>query len=92
MNNPIESFTSPPRSGARWIISRNQDLLWFLGGGLSGYFLFWLHAGLSLDMVIVWFVWVTLLDVPHFFGTYSRTYLDRVEWRRHRPLLLGSLA
>ncbi len=85
--------TDAPLAGrARWIIGPKQDLLWFIGGGLSGYALFWLHAGLKLDMVMVWFLWVTFFDVPHFFGTYSRTYFDRVEWHRRRPLLLGSLA
>lgn len=75
----------------RWIISRRDDLLWFVGGSLAGYLLFYLHAGLKLDMIVVWFAWVTLLDTPHFFGTYSRTYLDKVEWARRKWLLIGSL-
>jgi hypothetical protein len=54
--------------------------------------MFFLHAGLSLDKLTVWFVWFVLLDSPHFFGTYSRTYLDREQWRERRGLLLGSLA
>jgi hypothetical protein len=54
--------------------------------------MFFLHAGLSLDMLTVWFVWFVLVDSPHFFGTYARTYLDRVQWRERQGLLLGSLA
>ncbi len=75
-----------------WIVSPRADLLWFIGGALGGYLLLYLHAGLGLDMITVWFLWVVLLDSPHFFGTYSRTYFDREEWQRRRKLLLGSLA
>jgi hypothetical protein len=42
-------------------------------------------------MLAVWFVWMTLFDVPHFFGTYSRTYFDRVERQQRRRLLVSSL-
>ncbi len=76
---------------ARWIISRRMDLAWFIGGAGAAYGLFFLHAGLGWDMVGVWFLWVVLLDGPHFFGTFSRTYFDRQEFRQRRRLLLGSL-
>jgi len=76
----------------RWIVSQRFDLVWFVGGALSGYAMFYLHAGLRLDMITVWFLWLLLLDSPHFFGTYSRTYLDREQWQERRGLLLGSLA
>lgn len=92
MNHVAASLDAPSRYRARWIISRNADLLWFIGGSLSGYLLFYLHAGLRLDMLTVWFVWITLFDLPHFFGTYSRTYFDRVERRQRRGLLVSSLA
>ena len=82
---------APPAS-VRWIVGQRFDLVWFVGGALTGYAMFFLHAGLSLDMLTVWFVWFVLLDSPHFFGTYSRTYLDREQWRERRGLLLGSLA
>lgn len=74
-----------------WIIDRRTDLVWFIGAALSGYFLWFLNAGLGWDMVAIWFVWVTLVDTPHFFGTYSRTFLDKEEFARRRTLLLGSL-
>lgn len=85
MNRPVISFNT------RWLISRNADLVWLIGSVLAGWLIFFLHAGWHLDMLAVWFLWVTLLDTPHFFGTYSRTYLDRVEWRRRRRLLTLSL-
>ncbi len=78
--------------GYTWIVSSRFDLLWFVGGALAGYGMFLLHAALKLDMLTVWFVWFVLLDNPHFFGTYSRTYLDREQWRERGPLLAGSLA
>ena len=74
-----------------WIISRHADLVWLIGGALAGYAMFYLHAVLHADMLAVWFVWLIILDSPHFFGTYARTYFDREEWHRRRGLLLGSL-
>src|SRR4051794_18013567 len=80
-----------PRLRVNWIAGPWTDLPWFIGGALGGYALFAMHAVFALDMFTVWLVWYVLLDVPHFFGTYVRTYLDPVE-RRRRPLLLyGSL-
>lgn len=74
-----------------WIINRRMDLSWFIGGGLAGYALFFMHAGLGWDMVGIWFLWVVLLDSPHFFGTISRTYLDKQEFRQRKRLLTWSL-
>ncbi len=75
-----------------WIINKKTDLIWFIGGALSGYFLLFLNAGLGWDMISIWFIWVTLIDTPHFFGTYSRTFLDKEEFSRRKKLLLGSTA
>ena len=58
---------------------------------LSGYALFFMHAGLGWDMVRIWFLWVVLLDSPHLFGTFSRTYLDRREFQQRKKLLTWSL-
>ena len=35
--------------------------------------------------------WAILIDAPHVFGTFSRTYFDRSEWQSRKRLLLGSL-
>jgi hypothetical protein len=80
------------RTTNNWIINKRSDLLWFIGGALAGYSMFFLHAGLALDMVTVWFLWVVFLDTPHFFGTYVRTYFDKEEFGARKKLLLGSLA
>ncbi|MFO0968133.1 MAG: hypothetical protein U0793_21465 [Gemmataceae bacterium] len=42
-------------------------------------------------MFTVWLIWYVFIDVPHFFGTYARTYLDRGEFPQTQALLLGSL-
>jgi hypothetical protein len=74
-----------------WVFSARQDLAVSLGGMAAGLSILGLHVFLHLNMVLVWFVWVVVLDTPHFFGTYFRTYLDKDEWRTRRPFLLGSL-
>ncbi|MGB0716875.1 MAG: hypothetical protein ACPGXK_13415 [Phycisphaerae bacterium] len=75
-----------------WIVGPRTDLLCFIGAAVLGYGMFFLHAGLALDMIFVWLVWYMFLDAPHFFGTYSRTYFDKQEMKTRRTLLLGSLA
>lgn len=80
------------RLSMNWIVNRKSDLLWFIGGALAGYGMFYLHAGLKVDMVTVWFLWVVFLDSPHFFGTYLRTYFDKEEFQKRKKLLLGSFA
>jgi uncharacterized membrane protein len=35
--------------------------------------------------------WAILIDAPHVFGTFSRTYFDRTEWKTRKRLMLGSL-
>lgn len=85
LSNPSEALSM------NWIINRRMDLLWFIGGALAGYFLFFIHAGLGWDMVGIWFLWVVLLDSPHFFGTISRTYFDKQEFKQRKRLLTWSL-
>lgn len=101
MNSQIESGAATaaaefPAEAARrvqlnWIVGRRTDLFCFIGAAALGYGMFFLHAGLAMNMVTVWFIWYMVLDSPHFFGTYSRTYLDKEEMRNRRGLLLGSL-
>jgi hypothetical protein len=40
---------------------------------------------------MVWFIWVVLIDTPHFYSTYLRTYFDKEEYQARKNLLLGSL-
>jgi hypothetical protein len=67
------------------------DLFAFIGGALAGYMVFFMHAGLGWDMMLIYALFITFLDTPHFFGTYLRTYLDRQEFKARRGFLLASL-
>jgi hypothetical protein len=81
-----------PRLSVRWIADPRTDLPFLIGGALAGYALFATHAVLAWKVSNVWLAWYVLSNLPHFFGTYVRTYLDPVERRRRPALLYGSLA
>jgi len=78
-------------TSTKWIVGRKVDLSAFIGGALAGYLVYFMHAGLGWDMLLIYILFITFLDTPHFFGTYLRTYLDKQEFRARRRLLLGSL-
>lgn len=72
------SPTGPP---TRWIISRREDLTWFIGSALGGYLalaLIW--AGVPI--LPIQFIWYFALDNPHVVATTTRTYFDRAERRK----------
>ena len=80
------------RFSTNWIVNKKADLLWFIGGALAGYTMYFINAGLHWDMITVWFIWVMFLDTPHFFDTYIRTYFDKEEFQKRKKLLLWSLS
>ena len=82
---------TPSRISTQWIVGKRVDLFAFIGGALAGYLVFFMHAGLGWDMLLIYVLFITFLDTPHFFGTYLRTYLDRQEFRARRGFLLASL-
>ncbi|HKC65981.1 MAG TPA: hypothetical protein VKB86_20220 [Pyrinomonadaceae bacterium] len=75
----------------RWIINGREDMVWFIGSVASSYALFALYISGILPLVPMVAAWAILIDAPHVFATYSRTYFDRTERRARRRLLLGSL-
>src|SRR5215213_283576 len=75
----------------RWIISGREDLVWFIGSVASSYALFALYVGGILPLVPMVAAWAILIDAPHVFGTFSRTYFDRTERKNRARLLWGSL-
>ena len=82
------------QSGAislRWIISAREDLVWFIGSVLSSYALLALYLTGILPLIPMVAAWAILIDAPHVFGTFSRTYFDRAERRARKRLLAGSL-
>src|SRR5271155_500155 len=79
------------RLSTNWIVGKKVDLAAFIGGALAGYAFFFMHAGLGWDMLLIYVLFLTFMDTPHFFGTYLRTYLDKGEFKARRGFLLGSL-
>ncbi len=66
---------------ANWIISKREDLTWFIGSALAGYLaiaLMW--AG--VPVLPIQFVWFFVIDSPHVLSTATRTYFDREERRK----------
>ena len=75
----------------RWIISARDDLVWFIGSVLSSYALLALYVSGLLPLIPMVALWAILIDAPHVFGTFSRTYFDRAERKNRARLLWGSL-
>ena len=51
----------------------------------------YLHLGLGISAMLLWWIWILSVDGPHVFATLSRTYLDQQEWGGRAKLFLGSL-
>jgi hypothetical protein len=75
----------------RWIISARDDLVWLIGSVASSYLLLVLYVKGVLPLVPMVALWAILIDAPHVFGTFSRTYFDRTERQNRARLLWGSL-
>src|SRR5215207_7763350 len=75
----------------RWIISARDDLVWFIGSVVTSYALFALYVGGLVPLVPMVAAWAILVDAPHVFATFSRTYFDREERRGRGRLLWWSL-
>jgi hypothetical protein len=88
-----EIITKPLASAIslRWIISARDDLVWFIGSVISSYALLFLYVKGLVPLVPMMALWAILIDAPHVFATFSRTYFDRTERATRRRLLWGSL-
>ena len=75
----------------RWIINAREDLIWFIGSVASSYVLLILYTQGIVPLVPMVALWAILIDAPHVFGTFSRTYFDRKERLNRSRLLWGSL-
>ncbi len=87
-------FIAEPKAQAlsvRWLISARDDLIWFIGSVASSYVLLILYVFGVVPLVPMVALWAILIDAPHVFGTFSRTYFDRTERRNRGRLLWGSL-
>ena len=75
----------------RWLISAREDLVWFIGSVVTSYALFALYVARVVPLVPMVVAWAVLVDAPHVFATFSRTYFDREERRARGRLLWWSL-
>jgi hypothetical protein len=87
----INQQARPRVISLRWIINAREDLVWFIGSVASSYALLILYVTGVLPLIPMVAGWAILIDAPHVFGTFSRTYFDRSEWKTRKRLLLGSL-
>ena len=81
----MSTSTAFPEPNMPWIISRNQDLLWFQGSVVAGcglllVFLVSPQLGatnytVSHPAVLALLAWGVLFDGTHVFATYARSYL-----------------
>jgi hypothetical protein len=83
--------TRPRAISLRWIINAREDLIWFIGSVASSYLLLVLYVSGVLPLIPMVAGWAILIDAPHVFGTLSRTYFDKSEWKTRKRLMLGSL-
>src|SRR5256885_258404 len=81
----------PRAISLRWIINAREDLVWFIGSVASSYLLLILYVTGIVPLIPMVAGWAILIDAPHVFGTLSRTYFDKSEWRTRKRLMLGSL-
>src|SRR5947207_11704472 len=94
MSAATETIKDQTRASAislRWIINAREDLIWFIGSVAASYALLVLYATGVLPLIPMIAGWAILIDAPHVFGTFSRTYFDKSEWKTRKRLLLGSL-
>jgi hypothetical protein len=73
---PPSSPTVNLEGGARWIISKREDLTWFIGSALPSYLALGLLAA-GAPLVPLQLLWFFGLDGPHVLATVTRTYCDK---------------
>ena len=91
VSTDIIEQTRPRAISLRWIINAREDLIWFVGSVAASYLLLILYVIGALPLIPMVAGWAILIDAPHVFGAFSRTYFDASEWKTRRRLMLGSL-
>jgi hypothetical protein len=87
---------APKRAG--WIISRPEDLTWFIGPVFVSYMALGMMLG-GFPLTPLYLVWLIGIDGPHVAATMTRTYLDnnarrsmgRLLWVVVPAMLIGPL-
>jgi len=68
-------------AGTSWIISRRDDLVWFIGPAAISYLALGLMAA-GFPITPIYLTWFLAVDGPHVMGTVTRTYMDKRERKR----------
>lgn len=87
------------RFSSNWLVSRRYDLGCFVLSGLLSFAFWGLYAALTasgwqpdgMAVLITYFLFTALLDLPHIFQTFARTHADREEFRRRKHLYTWGL-
>jgi hypothetical protein len=75
------TFSVSAAAAPRWIISRRDDLIWFIGSGAIGYLALALMAA-GFPITLIYLIWLVGIDGPHVIATVTRTYFDKQERKR----------
>jgi hypothetical protein len=70
------------------VISRREDLFWFIGSVSASYLFLVAHSWWGISAVALFWIFSLGFDGPHWYATFSRTWLDREEWVRRAGLFL----
>jgi hypothetical protein len=73
------SLPAPWRTN--WIISKRDDLTWFIGSAAISYLAFGLMAA-GFPITLIYLIWLIGVDGPHVIATVTRTYFDKQERAR----------
>jgi hypothetical protein len=75
------SVAAPSPRSVPWIISKREDLIWFIGSSVVSYLALALMAS-GVPVLPIQLVWFFFIDGPHVFSTATRTYFDKEERSR----------
>ncbi len=80
-HRPFPTHRDAGPRGTNWIISRRDDLLWFIGPAAISYLALGLMAA-GFPITPIYLTWFLAVDGPHVMGTVTRTYMDKRERKR----------
>jgi hypothetical protein len=74
----------PEPAGPQWLVSKRDDLVWFIGSAGVGYLALALFA-LGFPPAPIVLFWLIAVDGPHIFATATRSHFDRAERAKLGP-------
>lgn len=73
-----------------WLVSAPFDLAFVFGGALVSVAALGAWAA-GVPIALLFWAWLLLVDGPHIGATFTRTYVDRAEWRARPRFLWATL-